>query len=304
MTKPPAISDLWMHLSESLFAKIDDDFIASFRAPGGANHRLAGWEPFDKTMRYFKLLLFNVARHEPDRFFELYRALGQVGLGNPVSVFVRSCGINIDYLLSVEEFLFVERAIEVARLRSVVEIGAGFGRTCHAFVNLAPSIERYTILDLRNVLALSRRYLAMTIPEQFHKIRFVEVGAGGAPQSLEADLAINIDSFQEMPPATINGYMTSVVANCSYAYIKNPVAKYHPKTVGIAVDDPHKFHDVFALGHCRDVIDIFDELALQEARKKYLAAYRPGPTWRLGADEPLTIFPHYHHALYIRDGGA
>src|ERR1700683_5072052 len=104
------VSDLWESLSQTLLAAIDDEFVANFRRPSGANHRLAAWDPFDGTMRYFKFMLYAAAERQPDRVFSLYRALGKVDVGGPVSVEVRSCAINIDYLLSVDEYMFLEAA--------------------------------------------------------------------------------------------------------------------------------------------------------------------------------------------------
>jgi hypothetical protein len=104
----PETSELWKSLSHTLFANVDDAFTAGFRRPGGANSRLGAWDPFDPTMRYFKFILQMAAERQPDRFFLLYRALGKVDIGAPVSVKVRSCAINIDYLLSVQEYLFLE----------------------------------------------------------------------------------------------------------------------------------------------------------------------------------------------------
>jgi putative sugar O-methyltransferase len=292
------VSELWKSLSNTLFAKIDDEFVAAFRRPGGANSRLATWDPFDKTMRYFKFMLYTEAERQPHRFFELYRALGRVDVGQPVSVKIRSCDINIDYLFALEEFLFLEPAIAGDRVKSVVEIGAGFGRTCHTLLTLADQIESYTIVDLAHVLELSRRVLAEVIPDRVHKVRFVDAADTATWRNLTADLAINIDSFQEMPPAAIDAYMQGLVAQCGQFYAKNPVAKYHPESVGIAVENLAKFKDVFSLGYCRDVIDIFDDAALAKARKNYLLAYCPAPSWTVVAERPMSMFPYLHHALY------
>jgi putative sugar O-methyltransferase len=289
------VSELWKSLSNKLFANIDDEFIATFRQPGGANSRLATWDPFDKTMRYFKFMLYTEAERQPDRFFEHYRALGKVDIGQPVSMKLRGCDINIDYLFALEEFLFLESFIDP--VKSVVEIGAGFGRTCHTLLTLADRIESYTIVDLPDVLNLSRRVLSEVALDRFHKVRFVDATDLAAWQNLSADLAINIDSFQEMPPATIDAYMRGLIARSRYFYVKNPVGKYRPESIGIAVEDPAKFKDVFSLGYCRDVIDIFDDMALAKARKEYLQAYCP-PSWQVVAERPMSMFPYLHHALY------
>jgi putative sugar O-methyltransferase len=291
-------SDLWNNLTASLFANIDDAFVAEFRKPGGANSRLAAWDPFDRTMRYFRFMLFNACERQPDRFFDLYASLGDTLIGAPVTVKVRGLDINIDHLFSVEEFMFVDRAIGASNVRSVVEIGAGFGRTCQAFLALAPSVERYTIVDLPNVLGLSRRVLQKVAPEKFDRITFIDATDRDAWQGLEADLAINIDSFQEMSPSTIDGYREGILRHARHVYIKNPIGKYAPESIGIEVNDPAKFHDVFKLGYCRTVVDIFDDASLVAARKAYLEAYRPAADWRTLADEPLDMFRYLHHVLY------
>lgn len=298
------ISNLWKSLCEELFAKVDDDFLATFREPGRANSRLAAWDPLDRTMRYFKFLLYSTAERQPDRFFDLYRALGDVDLGNPVSVSVRSCNVNIDHLLAVEEFLFVDSAIDTGSLRSIIEIGGGFGRTCHAFVALAGAgLESYTIVDLPPVLELSRRALVKLAPAHYEKIRFVDATDPEAWRSLSADLIINIDSFQEMPAQTVDAYMRDLIVNCATFYVKNPIGKYDPASVGLTVD-PAKLEDVLSLGYCRDILDIFNDEALAAARSKYREAYRPGPNWDQIADRPMDLFAYYHHCLYRRDDGA
>lgn len=296
------VSNLWKSLCADLFADTDDAFLEGFRRPGGANNRLAAWDPFDKTMRYFKFMLYTAAERQSERFFALYRALGNVDIGQPIAVTLHSCAINIDYFLSIDEFLFLESAIDLQSIRSIVEIGAGFGRTCHTLLALcaAGQVEQYIIVDLPEVLELSRRALAKLIPQHYRKVRFIDATNERDWQGLTAELVINIDSFQEMPTATIDSYMRRLISNCRLFYVKNPIAKYDPKSVGLTIVDSHKLQDVLSLGYCRDVIDIFDDVALGKARPVYLEAYRPASIWQLVADRPVEMFPYYHHALYRR----
>jgi putative sugar O-methyltransferase len=293
------ISNLWKTLCSDVFANTDEAFLRTFRNPGGANNRLAAWDPLDSTMRFFKFLLYTTAERQPEHFFSLYRKLGNVEIGGPVSVSLHSCAINIDYFLSVEEFMFLEASVGMSSIGSVVEIGAGFGRTCHALLALAPRLERYTIVDLPQVLALSRSVLAQVVPDHYDKIRFIDATEGGW-QEIQADLAINIDSFQEMPPSTIDAYMHGLIGKARFFYVKNPIGKYDPASIGLTKIDPQKMQDVYALGYCRDVIDIFNDAALAKARPRYLDAYRPGADWRTVADRAMELFPYYHHAVYAR----
>ena len=293
------VSKLWKTLCADVFASTDEDFLQSFRKPGGPNSRLAAWDPLDPTMRYFKLLLYTAAERQPDRFFALYRKLGDVDIGSPISVRVRSCDINIDHFLAVDEFLFVESAIELECVRSVVEVGAGFGRTCHALLALAGErIESYCIVDLPAILELSRLALKRLVPDQFDKIRFVDASTESNWNGLRSDLVINIDSFQEMPPATIDKYMSNLVSGGRFFYVKNPIGKYDPQSIGLPLLSPEIMQDVFSLGYCRRVIDIFNDEALAQARQLYAQAYRPGEDWVLVTDKPLQLFPYYQHALF------
>lgn len=293
-------SQLWTEITSSLFSKVDDSFLDAFRSPGGANRRLAAWDPFDRSMRYYKFLLFNVARQKPQEFFDAYRKLRNTGTGKPVTVSVADCQIDIDYLLAVEEFLFLHAHMNLSALKKVVEIGAGFGRTCHAILSLVNSIEEYTIVDLPAVLKLSHAYLKKVVPGSFDRVIFIENDTE-AWHSLQPDLTINIDSFQEMPLEAVEEYMSKIVSASSSFYCKNPTGKYKPECVGLPELTSGELLDVYSLGYCQNVFDLFDEHELSAAREFYLSAYKPRGGWKLVADAPMSMFPYYHHALYVRD---
>lgn len=291
-------SKLWQELASTLFSRIDDNFLGTFRAPGGANQRLAAWDPLDRSTRYYKTLLYNVAKQQPAEFFDAYRKLKNTSIGNPVTISVGGCQIDIDYLLAVEEQLFLKRHASLDSLKQVVEIGAGFGRTCHAILSLTDSVERYVIVDLPAMLKLSRAYLKLASPDHLRRVEFIECDDVAAWQRLRPDLTINIDSFQEMPPELIDRYMSGLIQKSASFYCKNPIGKYKPGCVGLPPPADFDLNEVYALGYCRTVFDLFDDEALVSARRAYLAAYRPPGAWKLAADMPTSIFSYVHHALY------
>jgi hypothetical protein len=298
-TTPMKVSKLWTDLSAGLFQGLDASALETFRAPGGLNRRLAAWDPAEQSLRYFKFLLQHVAQGKAAAFFDRYRRLGDVSIGRPVSVTVEGCAINVDHLFAVEEVMFVEAALPPERLRTIVEIGAGFGRTAQAFLCLQDQLQSYTILDLPEVLRLSELYLRRVLPPAlFAKLRFVDALASRV--EIAADLVLNIDSFQEMPRETVQQYLRAPVGQARAFYTKNPIGKYEPASVGIEVRDRATLAEVFSLGLCTDVIDIFDTQALAAARTRYLAAYSPGSTWSVTAEAPMDMFPYLHHALYER----
>jgi hypothetical protein len=288
------ISRQWQQLIQREFLHIDDGFLETFRAPGSRNKFVAG-DPREPSYRYFKLLLFNPARKQSKRFVEAYRALGNRQLGNPLTVKCCGCDIDADYLAAVEEWEFLSDAGALDRARTVIEIGAGFGRTCHTLLTLCPGIKEYIIVDLDPMLRLSSAYLQRAIPGA--NIRFISNERLADLDSVTPDLVINIDSFQEMPPPVIESYMTGVVQRAKRFYCKNPVAKYLPASVGLPDLDSQRVLDVFTLGYCRDVIDIFSDEDLERARDTFIEAYRPSG-YRAAASKPMDLFPYYLHVLY------
>ncbi len=292
----PAVSLQWQRLVDDAFANIDERFLTSFRAAGPLN-RFVAWNPYEPSTRYLRALLYAVSRQQSEEFFDAYRAIGDTTIGGPPGIRCRGCDINADYLAAVEEFLFLRRHGGLDGAARIVEIGAGFGRTCHALLRLAPSVREYTIVDLPAMLSLSRAYLERSIPDMIDRVRFVsheDVARAG----IAADLSINIDSFQEMPPAAIDEYMDGVVANTVRFYTRNPIAKFDPAAVGLEID-VERLADVFALGYCRARIDVFDEAALDPQRQVFVDAYRPAG-FSVAATAPMDLFPYYQHALYAR----
>ncbi len=304
-------SQLWNHLSQELFNNVGDDFLSNFREPGKANNRLAAWDPFDGTMRFFKFLLFNQCKAKPDEFFDNYQRLGNTLIGNPVTIRVVRRGmpidVNLDHFFSIEEFSFLAKNIGLADVRHVIEIGAGFGRTAHALLKLSNAVETYTIIDLPNVLKLSSLYLKAVLNErELAKLKFVD--ALGLADNKElpcgtADLVINIDSYQEMKPEVIDFYMDNIAGNARFFYSKNAIGKYRPETIGLQSSLEAEKNDIFQLGRSREIIDIFCNAELEAARIRHMDAYRPSALFRVIAEAPLDVFPYYHNTLYARNRG-
>ncbi len=290
------VSKRWEQLLRREFGHIDGAFLDTFRAPGPAN-RFVAWDPGELSQSYFKFLLFNTAQKQSAAFFKAYKALRHRDVGRPLTVRCGGCDIDADYLAAVEEWEFLHDAGALAGVRTVVEIGAGFGRTCHALLTLHPDIEHYIIVDLKPMLALSTAYLQRTMPGA--NITFIPNEELERVLAVTPDLVINIDSFQEMPPPVIGRYMTEVVGRAKLFYCKNPVGKYLPAMMGLAEVDSEHVVDAFSLGYCQNVIDIFDDDDLRRARASSLKAYCP-PGWSVSSSKVMDLFPHYLHALYGR----
>ena len=110
-------------------------------------------------------------------------------------------------VIPISEYIFLTKHLDSKMIRNVVEIGAGFGRSCHELLNLIESIDEYVIIDLPEIINLSSTYLKKVIPNHFHKIKFVENTNEELIETLKPDLVINVDSFQEMPVDVIDNYI-------------------------------------------------------------------------------------------------
>lgn len=289
-------SELWKSLESGTFSDISGIDLNSFRAPGGINNRLASWDPVDAdSYRYYLNVLYNLVSSMPDKFFEIYEKIGMTSLGNPLSVRSRGLKLNLDYVFSCQEILFNLDFLK--NQKNVCEIGGGFGRTCHAILRNFPNLESYVIIDLPSCLNLSQRYLAKVLSEsEFSKVRFIE--NTDAEQVERADFFINVDSMAEMHESVVLNYLDLINQEGSYFYSRNPVCKYSPERIGLSVKVTEEYEGALRSGLCRDVVDIFDDDALNTARNFYLNRYKPSDSWEVKKDEPSLPWQYYHHVLF------
>src|ERR1039458_2240491 len=142
-------SDLWQEITDKYFQDMDPRALDHFREPDSVNKRLASWSPTDNSSRHFKFLLWNALEGMDDDFFTYTRCIRNRSLGNPTTVRYRTMDIDLDYMLAVDELLFLEKQNRIlSRCRTVVEVGAGFGSTAHAILENFSQIDKYTIIDL------------------------------------------------------------------------------------------------------------------------------------------------------------
>jgi putative sugar O-methyltransferase len=291
------VSELWKDLTRDLYSDISEQFLDGFRKPESAANRFSTWPPKEATFRYYLTLLFNQIRKKDVSFFDKYKKIGNTNIGQPLCVHAHGLGINLDYLTSIEEYDFLSSSMKLSNVKSVIEIGAGFGRTAHTCLKLLPNIERYTIVDLEPMLVLSKGYLTKALStEELKKISFISSNDASLAHE-KYNLAINIDSFQEMPKQTIENYMKNLFSKSDYVYIKNPVCKYAPELLGI---ENAVLQDVFSLGLMTEVANIFDEDELGQARRLYVERYCPSKLFNLIEAMPSELFSYYHHALYMK----
>jgi putative sugar O-methyltransferase len=95
----------------------------------------------------------------------------------------------------VEEYIHLSKIENFTCFKKIVEIGAGFGRTCHVLLTMNDSIEEYIIIDLPQMIELSKIYLKKVIPNNFFKIKFISCEDIKEFYKTPSDLVININSL-------------------------------------------------------------------------------------------------------------
>lgn len=191
---------------------------------------------------FFTLMLWDfVARNDTH---QALAGLSEPQEGNPPRLTLNGKLISQDLANSVLEFnSIMESGIQKESQMTLLELGAGYGRTAFVFLKLMPRI-RYIVVDIPPALYVSERYLSGQFTEkQLFKFRDFksysqvqdEFEASNLafllPHQLEllpakrVNLFINISSLAEMRPDQIQYYFDQVDRlTKGYFYFKQSAA--------------------------------------------------------------------------------
>ncbi|MGC5010646.1 putative sugar O-methyltransferase [Streptosporangium sp. DT93] len=289
-------SALWEHINNNHVTRDSADDLSTFKS-SAVNYKLALWNPEVNGVRYLKALTYNLGRQlTPDNLTRL-RRIGNREIGAPFSVRVHGERVCMDYLQAVYELEFIGARVDLDGA-AVLEIGAGYGRTCHALLS-NHDLASYHIVDLQNSLELARSYLkAALTAEQFARVVFVPAGRPELLPGSGFDLCLNIDSFAEMDAGTVHDYLALIDRLCRYFYVKNPVGKYLDRGLDGHAEGEHVVRLALATGLLTDVIDIHDSDQVEAMARAFVAVYRPADRWRPVADAWGVPWSYYWQALY------
>ena len=101
---------------------------------------------------------------------------------------------------------------------------------------------------------------------------------------------------------------SNITENFLADFCKKPVGKYLLQTIGLPHPAPAQLQDVFSLGYCTEVLDVFDEMCLKEARVRLLSAYKPkgvagSDEFEVNGDVAMALFPYFHLVMYDKRAG-
>lgn len=132
--------------------------------------------------------------------------LGEPEAGRPFPVRIGKRLISQDLANSALEVAAIKRALGPVRPRSILEIGAGYGRLGYALMGVFPE-ARYTVVDIEPARTLSRWYLSQLFEPSRLTFLAPEQVAAGALGEREFDLAVSVSSLQEMTSEQVRGYI-------------------------------------------------------------------------------------------------
>ncbi|MGW0811279.1 putative sugar O-methyltransferase [Nonomuraea sp. NPDC002799] len=291
-------SPQWVHINENQLALDVIADLSRFKS-SAVNYKLSLWNPDVNGLRYLKTLIHNLASQLSPENWERLRRIRNREVGAPITVTVGGEPICLDYLQAVHELDFMAASVPLDGAR-VLEIGAGYGRSCHTILS-NHDVAEYCIVDLENCLRLSRSYLSEVLGERrFAKLRFLGIDEVDGLAGERFDLCLNIDSFAEMSTETVRDYLGLIDGVAAHFYTKNPVGKY----LDWSLDKHSEGADVVRLaldsGLLRDIIDVHDSDAVQRQSRRFVEAYRPGPAWRPVADGWGMPWTFYWQAVYAK----
>lgn len=263
------------------------------------NHKISLWNPSTNGLRYLKMLIYNLFDSLTDSQKSIMKNCKNRDFGNPVSVKRGGYEICLDYAQACLEVDFISKNI-LPEEKDLLEIGAGYGRTCHTILNNF-NISSYTICDIGECLGLSKRYLREVLEDaDYRKIKFI------SPEDLfknsdSFNLCINIDSFAEMNKDDVVRYLSFIDRNCENFYTKNPVGKYIDSEIS-GDRDPESISLALNSGILKDIVEIHSDESVIENSKKFIKAYKPSGKWAIKADSWSPPISYYWQAFYKKTG--
>lgn len=158
--------------------------------------------------------------------------LSEPTFGNPFIIKYKGQIISQDLCNSAHEFNCITNSADAGRIRNVVELGAGYGRTAYVFLKTLPQIN-YTIIDIPPALCIAQGYLSKVFSKEkfFYyrrfksfsqvkkdfetaRIKFLMTDQIELLPKKYFDLSINISSLHEMRRNQIKNYLVQIDKVC------------------------------------------------------------------------------------------
>lgn len=139
-------------------------------------------------------------------------------IGNPILIpteFGMVSPTTIRYLKVIQD---LKTIFDMSKIKTIIEIGAGYGGQSRLLLNLFKNIESYTCIDLKEASNLQNKY-------NKDLSNFRSLSYSNELSSQKADLVISNYAFSELNKETQKTYIDFIINNCNCGYITyNPGA--------------------------------------------------------------------------------
>jgi putative sugar O-methyltransferase len=181
------------------------------------------------------LLLDYVNKNGGDKYVRL---LEEPSEGNPPAIELQGKRISQDLLNSILDFLAISRGCDLGKVSTILELGAGSGRTAFCLLKLLPSVK-YIVVDVPPALFISQTYLSNSFPDKkifsFRPFKSFKAVQGEfkssdiiflMPDQLDLlpdkmiDLFIAIDCLHEMKKEQVDLYFDHVDRLANHFFFK------------------------------------------------------------------------------------
>jgi putative sugar O-methyltransferase len=286
--------NLWEHIFKS--KKFNNVNLDTFKNNNGANTKISQYNYKTHGLFFLKNIIFSTAQYFSDDELYILSKIKNRNYGGGVSVKFNHIEVDLDYLMALEEILFMKDIL--SKTESILEIGAGYGRTCHSILSVFPNIKNYYICDLPKTLLLSNSYLKQ-VNDDVNKISFISNEDMLKRHNLKFDLIINIDSFQEMDVSCIKDYFAYIDERAHFFYTKNTIGKFTPELCGFNLSKASVI--AMKMGLLTKSIDIFDFAEVKKAQLNFLQNFVLGEKWKVIKHASCRPWSHYYQALYEKN---
>ena len=195
------------------------------------------------------------------------------GVANPYDFFdINKKGYTLSFLKYFDQMAYMKTHIDLGSLKSVVELGSGYGGCAEVFMKSFPHLS-YFNFDIPPQLYVAQQYLSAVFPGQVYtyenflskerieskyKIFCLPTWTMESMPVTGFDLFINSASFQEMEPCVVKNYYTLIRDKAKYAYLFELTYGTYRKTSDISGGsiEPLKLDDYISIFKDFEVINM------------------------------------------------
>lgn len=203
--------------------------------------------------------------------------------GNAPSITINGKSISQDVLNSLLEYLSLASHRDLSSINTILEVGAGSGRTAHCFIQQLPNVK-YIIVDIPPALYLSQTYLSKVFADRnVFRFRPFQQFSDVKEEYDRADLVfLTPDQMRMIPDHSIDLFLA---IDCLHEMKRESVKFF--------IDQAQRLSSLFYFKCWVDTVVPFDNIHYP------FHEYPIPPSWLKIFEGPCFIPSEFSHAFYL-----